>query len=207
MNKELINKYKIEFDHWLAGGDLLYTTNYDVTTFQWNPWRSKDNDEADMWNAIDIDKIVINDEYSTYRKALAEGKTIEYTDLRNYPNVGGWGTMRQIDHFNRGVEYYRIKPEGYTFTEGTWVLVGNNTKPVQYTTEQYPRNSGLAIKEWKPSRGEWCLFWNSEHSVRPKLAQYITTNDYGHVTSQYNYNTFDYCMPFTGTLPEYLKDS
>jgi hypothetical protein len=215
MNKEFINTHKDAFLHDLNDGKLVY-----LMPNGGNPvWCTKSkmcSDELDlMWsNGSHVQDVVINDEYVEFRKALAEGKAIESqvkrdTHSMSYPTTQTEknSVIWEIDtskKFDGPADVYRIKPEGHTFPEGTWVLVGNNTKPVQYTTEQYPRNSGLAIKLWKPSRGEWCIFWNSEHSIRPKIAQYTTTNSYGHVTAQYNYNTFDYYIPFTGILPDHL---
>ena len=69
MNKELILKYKTEFDYWLNGGKLLI----------------RDNDE-DIWiNMTEVHwdmnhetvSIIINDEFSELRKALCDGKTID----------------------------------------------------------------------------------------------------------------------------------
>lgn len=75
MNKELIKKYKDEFDYWLDGGKLLHKDEFG----NWENTR-------DIWDLRTerIQAIVISDEFSVYRKALAEGKTVQY----NFGNYG-----------------------------------------------------------------------------------------------------------------------
>ena len=74
MNKELIKKYKKEFDHWINGGSLcIYRTDTEefwepTTIFNWDP----ENPETVVY--------LINDEYVEFRKAIIEGKTIQYYD-------------------------------------------------------------------------------------------------------------------------------
>ena len=102
MNKELIKKYKAEFDHWLNGGELLYA--YIDGTFSWKNMNAIDKNISKVL-------IVINDEYATYRKALAEGKIVEVAT--DYNDVDGyiWKSMedKEFHHFN--IEEIRIKPE------------------------------------------------------------------------------------------------
>ena len=60
MNKELIKKYKKEFDHWLLdGGELIY--HYAVG---WEPITG--------WGLPTETIIVINDEYVEFRKKICE---------------------------------------------------------------------------------------------------------------------------------------
>lgn len=102
INKELIKKYKNEFDHWLDGGDIVVIfTNYGwVNGLSFN-WGSNDLD-------CDIKYIIINDEYAEFRKALAEGKTVQYY-------VDGFAVWQDVDsvgnHCISGKTNYRIKPE------------------------------------------------------------------------------------------------
>ena len=107
MNKELIKKYKTEFDHWLNGGKVISKYTLIPT---WSNCQSED-----IWRIPDknISKvlIVINDEYATYRKALAEGKIVEVAT--DYNDVDGyiWKSMedKEFHHFN--IDEIRIKPE------------------------------------------------------------------------------------------------
>ena len=82
MNKELILKYKTEFDHWLNGGELLI--------------RNKDEDIWITMTEVHWDmnyktvSIIINDEFSDLRKALCSDKTIdvyEYIKSYMYKNI------------------------------------------------------------------------------------------------------------------------
>ena len=109
MNKELIKKYKAEFDYWLDGGKIQHKDEFG----NWEKSR-------DIWGLKTerIKAIVIDDEFSVYRKALAEVKTVQYNfgnygiNKRDFPNV--W---KDID-LSIGIladraspENYRIKPE------------------------------------------------------------------------------------------------
>lgn len=70
MNKELIKKYKPEFEHWLNGGKLLIKLS--------TGWEPVPLDYA--WH-LTSKLIIIDDEYVELRKALAEGKTIQVYDV------------------------------------------------------------------------------------------------------------------------------
>ena len=107
MNKELILKYKTEFDHWLNGGKLRHKA--------YGKWEQTNN----IWSCrtADIAAVIIDDEYVEFRKALAEGKTIQHISA----TTGEW-----VD-FNKGFkltpsytflatpEYYRIKSDRHKF--------------------------------------------------------------------------------------------
>lgn len=103
MNKELIKKYKAEFDHWLNGGELL----------------SKHPDESNwylvtvvLWNSPKM-QYVINDEYVEFRKALAEGKAVQmYCKYDSITPI--WDDMTEVIKsigFVMTKDNYRIKPE------------------------------------------------------------------------------------------------
>lgn len=114
MNKELILKYKTEFDHWLNGGKLRHKA--------YGKWEQTNN----IWSCrtADIAAVVIDDEYVEFRKALAEGKTIQIlaegktiqiaglnptahpTIYKKYSYVDMEGGL-----FDKAIELYRIKEE------------------------------------------------------------------------------------------------
>ena len=101
MNKELIKKYKAEFDHWLNGGELLSkhpdeTKWYLVTVVLWNCPKMQ---------------YIINDEYVEFRQALAEGKTVEVAIDHNDIDGYIWKSVEddEFHHFN--IDEIRIKPE------------------------------------------------------------------------------------------------
>ena len=110
MNKELIKKYKAEFDHWLNGGTLLYR-HFDYKKQEFNLWEVCD--EGFLWNVRPIKHpcIIINDEYVEFRKALAEGKIVEVAIDHNDIDGYIWKSVEddEFHHFN--IDEIRIKPE------------------------------------------------------------------------------------------------
>jgi len=99
MNKELIKKYKKEFEYWLDGGKLLAW--YPDASLGWiNPDKSIN---IKLWNQEKA-LIIINDKYVEFRKALAEGKTIQYL------NVNGIWKDTEHTNFSLILKHYRIKP-------------------------------------------------------------------------------------------------
>ena len=80
MNLELIKKYEKEFLHMLHGGKVLMGKKDPITnTTKWYPSVLNPFVETS-----DTTVVVLDDEYCTYRKALADGKTIEYSTIANY---------------------------------------------------------------------------------------------------------------------------
>ena len=114
MNKALINKYKPEFDHWLNGGSVLINSD-----LGWCPIATEF-----AWSCnISVDALlVINDEYVEFRKALTEGKTIEY--LGQSSNL--WQELEDAN-FNLHQTCYRIKPDEPKFKVGDFVRYAYST--------------------------------------------------------------------------------
>lgn len=104
MNKELILKYKTEFDHWLNGGKLRHKA--------YGKWEQTNN----IWSCrtADIAAVVIDDQYVEFRKALAEGKTIQIAGLNPiaHPTIykNSYVDM-EGGLFDKAIELYRIKEE------------------------------------------------------------------------------------------------
>lgn len=216
MNKELIKQYKTEFDYWLNGGKLLarrgisdpndgdcsYTIWYEIGQEGW------DIDKVFNYS-LEYDKvqIVLDDEYVEFRKALAEGKTVQYDVSCNINKA--WENLSLAHKFSGPLSNYRIKPEEPKFKVGDWVTI-NNSKPKQFYrfTKDLPEwnktlnyeniellNRGKfhipnfdrsIVKLWEPKPNEWCVFWETDvttytvarfHS-RSKRGAYITV--YGH---------------------------
>ena len=87
MNKELIKKYKVEFDYWINGGNIQAYYKLDNTPKWWTDKESldyygDDNFNNVIENSLDTDDVlvVIDDEYIEFRRALAEGKTIQLNE-------------------------------------------------------------------------------------------------------------------------------
>lgn len=207
MDVRQILKYKKEFDHWLVHGSDSVLTN---VSLGWVPIAMESDWSMDA-------PVVINDKYVEFRKALAEGKTVQYTSSRG-PQNPVWEAMRQIDYLNKGPRFYRIKPDELKFKVGDWVKCpedGALFKVIEHkdgwfynTQEEYYDASDLAL--WKPQPGEWCWFFDKD-SRTAVVAQYKGIKEtevytYYVSTFQIDEGLFLNCEPFIGTLPTHLKD-
>ena len=216
MNKQLINKYKHEFDHWLNEGSVLINSDLGwcpiATEFTWSCNISV--------NAL----FVINDEYSEFRKALAEGKVIEY--LGQSSNL--WHEVPEPD-FNLHPTCYRIKPDEPKFKVGDFVRVVpksnraiTNSGTTEFTgiirvIDKYNLYSirGIDgtdwfesddIQPWTPVKGEWCWFYNN-----PNKDKYCNLSQFGGESNGRCFISitdihWQFCEPFLNSLPSYLKD-
>ena len=72
MNKQLINKYKNEFDYWLNGGELLLGYKSKVEPIE---WKILVEDDWDYCTTKHI--IIINDKYVEFRKVIAENEIVQ----------------------------------------------------------------------------------------------------------------------------------
>lgn len=219
MNLETLKKYWNELEHYKNGGSLLariwitddndgdesYTIWYKVGCECW--------DINKVFNyALDYHKlqIIINDEYSIYRKALAEGKVIEY--LGQSSNV--WHKVPEPD-FNLHPTCYRIKPDEPKFKVGDFVryirahapraLEINNINGNRY----YFTNSEMScleheLESWTPVKNEWCWFYDSKSSKYAIVSQFKETwnAEFISITDAY----WKFCEPFLNSRPSYLKD-
>ena len=223
MNLELIRKYEKEFLHMLHGGKVLMGKKDPITnTTKWYPSVLNPFVETS-----DTTVVVINDEYCTYRKALADGKTIQYMNsnceiksLDEWDNIG-W------KQFKGCVENYRIKLEEPKFKVGDWVENITCTSPriikkVVKAPEGYDTvtvgNSDVGINVmlindlelWQPKPGEWCWFWDIDSN--PTLCQYskYINGEYEALTINPKYKLqglFGFCEPFIGIVPTNMKDN
>lgn len=99
MNRELIKKFKAEFEHWLRRGRLQ-------VKFVSDPWKQA---PEDIFSYSEVNFVlVIDDEYVEFRKALIEGKKIEILDTDGKWKYTGHNSG---DAFIYPVEDYRIKAE------------------------------------------------------------------------------------------------
>ena len=97
MSKEVIKKYKAEFDHWLDEGSVLCRSKA-------NPKESWKEIKKPLW--LDTYLYIINDKYVEFRKAQAEGKQLQWQD--NYHKVWECGF---INKFTLTLNRYRVKPD------------------------------------------------------------------------------------------------
>lgn len=214
MNLELIKKYEKEFLHMLHGGKVLMGKKDPVTnTIKWYP--SVLNPFVETSNTI---VVVIDDIYCTYRKALAEGKTVQCNarEGENDITYTVYGNLWWVDttEFKYATCFYRIKPEEPKFKIGDYVryIHTNSQKPLQISNinceRYYFENAEIIlrideIEKWEPREGEICIFWDTRgsHAIIDTF-RYKTNNKY-HTESSF----WDNCMPFTGVLPPHIKDN
>ena len=203
MNKQLINKYKPEFDHWLNEGSVLINSD-----LGWCPIATEF-----AWGCnISVDALlVINDEYVEFRKALAEGKTIEY--LGQSSNL--WQELEDAN-FNLHQTCYRIKPDEPKFKVGDFVRYihhSPNTLALQINNincgRYYFVNSCMScvkheLEPWKPIKDEWCWFYDSKTNKYSHLSQFNSINN-GYFKSM-SINYYNFCEPFLNSKPSYLRD-
>ena len=215
MNKELINKYKLEFDHWLKNPDgLLF---YDEHHNSWN------NLHCDyQWNCTIAEMeefgkygYIINDEFVEFRKALAEGKTIQSTSegLNCYCDILNPTPSRKFSNY---LHNYRIKPDELKFKVGDFVRYIHSTpaKALEINNingnRYYFTNSEMSCLEhelepWTPVKNEWCWFYDN-----PNSNKYCNLSQFGEFNVRYfktNCGTsWKFCEPFLNSLPSYLKD-
>lgn len=117
MNKELIKKYKTEFDHWLNGGEVLF--------FTWKWYNSKDN-PGTTFNHSEPEKIkhyIINDEYVEFRKAGIEGKQLQVS----YDSGKTWYDKKYSKISWNEKQWVRIKPDDQNSNE-EWFWCANYCK-------------------------------------------------------------------------------
>lgn len=203
MNKELIKKYKNEFNHWLKEGKILYKHKHSVA---W--WTD------DCWNYSSdyVQAIIINDDFVEFRKALAEGKTIQFNNAGRI-----WKDIKFIViGQDETPSNYRIKPE-LPFKAGDWV---RDTRPgVKRPIVQLQPNcialtnyeeDGKHYEKWTPEPGEWCWFFDKDRiptisqfvEFHKDISKYFATYPSKHKSFGAYYT---HCEPFMGELPSDLK--
>ena len=229
MNKELIKKYKAEFEHWINEGNVQAFYKNDDEPKWWSDKESTNYDGDDNFshiieNSLGLDDvlIVIDDECIEFRKALAEGKTVQYNfgnygiNRKDFPNT--WKDLDPTIGILRACpENYRIKPEEPKFKVGDWVRDKTSKQhTIKKVTSVYSDSvtvvdstigiNVMLIKDlelWQPKEGEWCWFWENSDK-RPLLGKLTGITESGKFFS--GWGTYDYCEPFIGQLPTNLKE-
>lgn len=212
MNKELINKYKHEFDHWLNEGSVLINSD-----LGWCPIATEF-----AWSCnISVDALlVINDEYVEFRKALTEGKTIQLNEAEKFADSNrGWVDL-SCKSFGKSthlfpINYYRIKPDEPKFKVGDFVRYIHTTYPRALEINNinggryYFINSEMSCLEhelepWTPVKNEWCWFYDKAYNKYSHLAKFneMWKNKFRSTTD----TPWQFCEPFLNSLPSYLKD-
>lgn len=158
MNKQVIKKYKAEFDYILNDDNTLQIKSDD------NPeWVIADFKEA-MFH-FDIEGqahdllIVIVDEYLEFRKALAEGKTVLVSSKHYHTGWYKFGCKsehRFCSEFN-----FIIKPDEPKYRVGQWFEVEGT---VSYIVEEFG-NGDFKVK-FRDKEGYWILesSWSTDYN-------------------------------------------
>ena len=217
--KELLEKYWNELEHYknggkLAGrrwvidpndGDSSFTIWYEIDSC--STWMMEDL----LTNPQDRLELIINDEYFTYRKALAEGKIIQI----NNSKPGTWIDIDTDKLANYNPSFLRIKPDEPKFKVGDFVryaystparaLEINNINGNRY----YFTNSEMSCLEhelepWTPVKGEWCWLYDRASAKSTALAQFKEI-DNGYFMAITDASWYFY-EPFLNSRPSYLKD-
>jgi len=174
LNKELIKKYQKEFNHWLNNENdssiLVKYVNLNYAPDGYQDWHEDGKVFESNLNYL----IVINDKYVEFRKALAEGKTIQM-----YCNIEEeWFDSNNVIKecgFHCSVESYRIKPDKHKFKSEDWVKIyfsdGKSSddhyiKQVEYCEEDFIQCTdgssvyfkNTKIEPWIPEKNE--LYWD-----------------------------------------------
>jgi hypothetical protein len=195
MNRELIKKYKAEFEHWLNGGSLLLGQEKPDNTFEWVL------PTVITWNNISC-TYIIDDEYVEFRKALAEGKTIQicaggnnYTDV----TIEEYVTQYELKGYP-----LRIKPDEPTFKVGDWVNIegaggtfvgkitfidSNGDLTLDANSVAYASQAEL----WQPEPDEWCV-----------MKEGAKTNSFS--VQKWHEDAKWTPEPFIGTLPTFIEE-
>ena len=231
MNINTLKKYWKELEHYKNGGslyariwfsdpndgDTCYTIWYKVGEEGWTIDKVFNYD-------LEFDKIqiIINDEHVEFRKALAEGKIVEF----KHPQVGydEWEIVTHEHLFQSVVpgREYRIKPDEHKFKVEDWVIFEDNTKhkiteinKFSYTFDNnfscgFETHTVLSMKHWKPKQNEFCWFWD-KLDLKPFLSKFIeNTKDGSFVSEGITFTSGRvisiYCEPFIGELPTNLKE-
>ena len=214
MKKETIIKYEKEFIAWCKGESVLLGAPAASMHDRNLIWREvKDLDD---WKPLDT-VYVLNDSYSIYRKAMAEGKIVQKQD---YFNNKQWLDMKTDDfHDASDTRYkgvYRVKPEEPKFKVGDWVIHNGKykrvTKAVDGCIDSLDNEVAVIMKEeslelWEPEDGKYFWYKNDLvrfHETQANLGLLLeSARGCSYYPAEKNFE--DYCEPFIGKLPSNLK--
>ena len=107
MRKETILNYEKEFLAWCKGESILLGA---PASMHEKPLVWREVRDFNDWKPLDT-VYVLNDSYSTYRKALAEGKIVEVATDYNDADGYIWKSMEDKEFHYFNIDEIRIKPE------------------------------------------------------------------------------------------------
>ena len=211
MSREVILKYLTEFNAWVKGQEVY-------VMFSNGGHRLVDSLED--FNE-DVKYIVLKDSYFFYRKALAEGKTVQANiNYWSFPETEefNWQDIASPDSFNKfNLINLRIKPDEPKFKVGDFVRYVHSTQAIALEINNingnryYFTNSEMSclkheLEPWTPVKGEWCWFYDN-----PNKDKYCNLSQFGGESNGRCFKTncgtpWNFCEPFLNSLPSYLKD-
>ena len=164
MNKETILKYEKEFLAWCKGESILLGA---PASMHEKPLVWREVRDFNDWKPLDT-VYVLNDSYSTYRKALAEGKIVEVAT--DYNDVDGyiWKSMEDEEFHHFSIDEIRIKPEEPKFKVGDWVRDLRDNRVFQINSVNFnlklSTTNGVYI-HWQPKKGELVILKNKNSII------------------------------------------
>lgn len=233
MNKQTIVKYEKEFIAWCKGDPVLigFPASMEDAGKGKLSWRQVIS--FDDWKALDT-KYVLDNEYSTFAKALAEGKTIQGLYINPTIQLTEWIDTNTIDMLNYKPEQLRIKPEEPQFKVGNFVRIipksekaltnyvnQNSIGIVKYVTDTLinvkTKNTTYWFKledciKYTPQEGELCWFTNK--NFNSKLQEFDDVFAILSIFREIIDNKFEddrgvlftYCEPFLNSTPSWFKN-
>ena len=209
MNKDIVKKYKKEFEHWLSGNSVLIFDN--------NKW-VEISQNTNLWEiSHNTARFIINDEYVEFRKAMADDKIIEANKME-CPENPVWQEIRaDKEEILRCYlpSLLRVKPEEHIFKIGDWVIdVSPEDSGIHQIINQEMLNQAkkdISFECWKPKPDEWCWFYDDDEI--PELRLFISMEEKDDFCAYKVYDTsfndittcYIHCDPFFGTLPTSIK--
>ena len=210
MRKETILNYEKEFLAWCKGESILLGA---PASMHEKPLVWREVRDFNDWKPLDT-VYVLNDSYSTYRKALAEGKIVEVATDYNDADGYIWKSMEDKEFHYFNINEIRIKPEEPKFKVGDWVV--NKTSKqhiVKKITSTYSDTVTVGDTEvginvmlindlelWKPKKGEYCWFWVDGQDC-PDLRKLNKTDKHTSPYITIPIGRYKFCEPFIGNLP------
>ncbi len=207
IDKATVLKYKTEFLAWCNGEEIYVMFSNGGHRFV---------DSIEDFNS-NIKYMILKDSYFVYRKALADGKTIQVQyhhtgcPVQEFVDCNFSALLIDITELSEellDIVAFRIKPEPQ-FAVGDWVIVpGNpNFNPTQVTHTSSGVWEQPYYSLWQPTLNEYCWFWDCDNT--PILSQFAYIEEDINSTNQFvtiNNSMYFNCEPCLA-LPTVLSRS
>ena len=218
MNTKMIKKFKQEFDNFIKNGkeSIIACEKQYLSRDGW------DVDAQYLFESCSLDPerylIIINDEFVKFRKALAQGKIIQYRNIK-FDEFKEWQDLEKLS-FNHNFEH-RVKPEPF-LEVGDWfnaaAKIHQVKEIIEGKTRTYKSDNGCLydrfISKWNPEPGEYCFFHNGNKDSLV-FGQYTRMKNGLFLARQLckdllvrseDTKLFKYCEPLRGKIPQILKE-